>query len=82
MQYAIIESGKEASMYKEIFAQRIKKARKDSGFTQREVSADTKIAHSKIAKIETGKQEPDLETLGILADFYGVKVDWLLGTKS
>ena len=68
-------------MYREIFSQRIKKARYDTGFTQREVSEVTKISPSKIAKIETGFQEPDLETLGILADFYGVSIDWLLGTK-
>ena len=68
-------------MYKEIFAQRIKKARHDTGFTQKEVSIQTGILKSKIAKIETGYQEPDLEALGTLADFYGVSIDWLIGTK-
>lgn len=68
-------------MYKEIFSQRIRKARHDSGFSQRDVSSETSISPSKIAKIETGYQEPDLETLGILADFYNVSIDWLLGTK-
>lgn len=68
-------------MYKEAFSSKIKKARKETGFTQREVSEETGIPQSTIAYIETGKREPDIEKLGILADFYGVSVDWLLGTK-
>lgn len=68
-------------MYKEIFSQRIKKARNDTGLTQMEVCKEINILQSKLAKIETGSQEPDLETLGELADFYNVSIDWLLGTK-
>ena len=68
-------------MYSEAFPSRIKKARCDTGFTQRNVAIETGIPPSTIAKYETGKLEPDLEKLGILADFYGVSVDWLLGTN-
>lgn len=68
-------------MYSEIFAQRIKKARNDTGFTQEEVSKETGIIRSTIAKYEIGTLQPDLEKLGILADFYGVSIDWLLGTS-
>lgn len=67
-------------MYKEIFASRVKKARSDIGFTQREVEKETGISQSKLAKLETGKLEPDLETLGILCEFYNISADWLLGT--
>ena len=68
-------------MYREGFVSKLRKARKDTGFTQREVAKETKIPHSTIANYETGRTEPDIENLGILADFYGVSVDWLLGTK-
>ena len=68
-------------MYREGFASKLKKARHDTGFTQREVAKETKIPHSTIANYETGRTEPDIENLGILADFYQVSVDWLLGTK-
>jgi len=68
-------------MYKEIFNQRLKKARKNIEFTQIEVSKETKIPQSTLAKYESGKLEPDIENLGILADFYGVDLNWLLGTK-
>jgi len=34
---------------------------------------------SKLAKIETGSQNADIETIGTLAEFYNVSVDWLFG---
>lgn len=66
-------------MYREVFAERLKKARKDSGFTQHEVAAETGISQSVIAKYETGKLEPDLEKLGILCDFYNKPADYFIG---
>lgn len=66
-------------MYKEIFPTRIKKARLDAGYTQEQVSENTGISQSNIAKYETGKLEPTLENLGTLAQFYNVSLNWLLG---
>ena len=66
-------------MYREIFTERIKKARNNIGFTQKEVSNETGIAYSKIAKIETGAQNADIETIGTLAEFYNISIDWLFG---
>ena len=54
-------------MYAEGFPSKIKKARETTGFTQREVAKETGINQSSIAKYETGKLEPDIEKLGILA---------------
>lgn len=68
-------------MYSEAFPQKIKKAREQTGFTQREVAKEVNLPQSTIAKYETGKLEPSLETLGLLADFYNISVDWLLGTN-
>jgi len=68
-------------MYVDAFSQKLKKARNNTGFTQREVSKETGITQSVLARYETGKLEPNIETLGILADFYDISVDWLLGTK-
>ena len=78
---AIIETVRSDTMYHEIFPSRIKKARAETGMSQREVANWTKIPPSTIAKYETGRLEPDLEKLGILADFYNVSTDWLIGTK-
>ena len=69
-------------MYIESLNQKLKKAREKTGFTQREVAKETGIPLSTIAKYETERLQPDLEKLGILAEFYGVSIDWLLGLKS
>ena len=64
-------------MYVEAFASKLKKARTEAGFTEKE----TGITQSVLARYETGKLEPNIETLGTLADFYFVSTDWLIGTK-
>ena len=68
-------------MYAESFPSKLKKARESTGFSQREVATELKIPHGTLANYEVGRTQPDIETLGILADFYGVSVDWLIGTK-
>lgn len=67
-------------MYQEGFASKLKKAREKTGFTQRDIAKETGISQPNLARYETGKLEPNIETIGILADFYGVSVDWLIGT--
>lgn len=67
-------------MYKEQIGEKLKAARERAGYTQMQISDITKIQQSKLSKIEKGTQEPDIETLGILIDFYEVSADWLLGT--
>lgn len=68
-------------MYAESFPSKLRKARENTGFTQREVAKEVRIPHGTLANYEIGRTQPDIETLGILADFYGVSVDWLIGTK-
>ena len=68
-------------MYAESFPSKLKKARKNTGFTQIEIEKELNIPRSTLANWEIGRTQPDIESLGILADFYGVSVDWLMGTK-
>ena len=68
-------------MYVETFAEKLIKARKEAGYTQRQVAEILKISKSTIASYETGRTQPDIETLGTLADFYSVSTDWLIGTQ-
>lgn len=68
-------------MYKETFSQKLKKARKKTGFTQEETALKTGIPRSTLANYEAGRTEPDIENLGKLADLYEVSIDWLVGTK-
>lgn len=66
-------------MYKEVFALRLCARRKELGLSQIVVSNETEITQSNISKFEQGKLEPSLETLGKLANYYQVSIDWLLG---
>lgn len=68
-------------MYAETFGKKLKKARKDAGYTQEQITDLLKIAQSTLSQYENGGREPDIETIGKLADFYCVSVDWLFGTK-
>ena len=68
-------------MYKEGFASKLKKARENTGFSQREIATEIGVIHTTISKYENGLLEPDIEKLGLLSDFYGVSIDWLVGTS-
>lgn len=68
-------------MYIETFAKKLKKARMDLNYTQRDIEAELGIRQATLASYEIGRTQPDIETLGTLADFYGVSTDWLIGTK-
>lgn len=67
-------------MYAETFSEKLKEARKDTGFTQNEVAKELKIPRVNITNYETGRTQPDIETLGRLIDFYGVDANWIIGT--
>lgn len=67
-------------MYVETFHLKLAKARKEAGYSQRQVASLLGISKSTIASYEAGRTQPDIETLGKLADFYVVSIDWLVGT--
>ena len=66
-------------MYTEVFQIRIKAIREELSLSQIKVSAETGIHQSYLSKYENGSLEPSLEQLGILANYYQVSIDWLLG---
>lgn len=68
-------------MYKETFYIKLTKARQEAGYTQRQVAELLNMKQATIASYEVGRTEPDIETLGKLADFYAVSLDWLVGTQ-
>ena len=77
--YATIEARGWTIVYAEIIRKRLVEERKKAGYTQRDIADKIKEPPSKIAKIETGFQSPDAETIGKLAEFYNVSTDWLFG---
>ncbi len=57
----------------------LKKLRKSKHMTQIAVQMHTGIEQALISKFENGERIPPTETLVILADFYGVSIDYILG---
>ena len=58
----------------------LKDARERAGFTQKQVAAMTGIALGTLRRWEQGVNEPDIDAIMQLADFYGVSTDELLGS--
>lgn len=68
-------------MYKETFGDKLKQARTEAGYTQQQIEDILGIKKNSLSRYENNQREPDIETLGRLADFYEVSLDWLVGTK-
>ncbi|WP_275579798.1 helix-turn-helix domain-containing protein [Bacillus velezensis] len=52
----------------------VKKLREERGMTQRDVSEMMGIDHSYLSKIERGVQNPSLNTIRRLSEFFGVEI--------
>ncbi|MBQ8533323.1 MAG: helix-turn-helix transcriptional regulator [Clostridia bacterium] len=57
----------------------LRKIRKERNFTQIAIQMQTGIEQALLSKYETGERVPTTENLIILADFYNVSIDYLLG---
>ena len=61
------------------FAKELKQHREMNGLTQAEVAKATGLNQSSISRWEEGKRSPSIEYCIILADFYGISLDELVG---
>jgi len=64
------------------FADMLVYLRKRDGLSQVQLAEKTGLKRSAIGMYETGKREPDFETLETFADFFNVNMDTLLGKES
>ncbi len=60
---------------------RLKELRKSYGLTQEKLADALDISRVNYTRYETDKARPDYETLILLADFFDVTTDYLLGRK-
>lgn len=65
----------------EIFGERLKNLRKEAMLSQEKLAEILHIDKSTIAKYETGKISPSIEMLIILAKYFKVTTDYLLGLE-
>ena len=57
----------------------IKELRLQQGLSQRHLGEKLSVCNQTVSFWESGKREPDLDTLIRIADYFGVSVDFLLG---
>lgn len=55
------------------------KLRDERGLTDYQVAKDTGIAKSKFSDWKSGKSKPKVDKLMILADYFGVSIEYFLG---
>ncbi|MEG1036586.1 MAG: LexA family transcriptional regulator [Anaerovoracaceae bacterium] len=56
-----------------------KQLRQEARLTQDELAEKLRLSRSAIGMYESGRREPDLETTELIADFFNVDIDYLLG---
>lgn len=60
---------------------KIKELRNERNLTLAELSSKLKLSPQVLSRYERGDREPDLNTLCLIADFFGCSVDYLLGRE-
>ena len=64
------------------FSIRFKELRMSQRLTQDELAKKLKISKSSISMYENGNREPDFEVLELIADYFNVDMNYLLGTTN
>ncbi len=62
-----------------MFADRLKKIRAEKGMTQVQLAEALGVSKGTIAMWETGKREPNFETLNELSEIFDKRIDYILG---
>lgn len=65
-----------------MFGKEIKMIRKAQGYTQAQVSEATGIPQNTISWIESDKGIPNMQQCVLLADFYEISLDELIGREA
>lgn len=60
---------------------RLKELRKTKDITQEELAKQLQLSPSAIGMYETGRREPDFDTLQKIADYFHVSTDYILGRE-
>ena len=66
---------------KEIFAERLRELRQQTGLSQTELADKIGISRGAISYYEQAARTPDIETLYIVASYFEVSVEWMLGIE-
>lgn len=56
--------------------------RRKAGLSQQQLADGTGLSRSAIGMYETGKREPDIDTLRVFSEFFGVDMNTLTSTQT
>lgn len=62
-----------------MLTKRLKSLRESKQLTQQELADKLNLSRVRYNNYETGKRSPDYDTLQVIANFYDVSIDYLLG---
>ncbi|MBD5636707.1 MAG: helix-turn-helix transcriptional regulator [Clostridia bacterium] len=62
-----------------LFKERLKELRKEKHLSQTDLAKELKVSQRSISGWETGYREPDFNTLEVIAKYFEVTTDFLLG---
>lgn len=65
-----------------MLSEELKKMRESKGLTQNELAKKLNLSRSAIGMYEKGERNPNFETLELIADFFNVRIDDLIGRKN
>ena len=63
------------------FSERLKELRTDKNLSQRTLANDTGFSQPAIARWESGLQIPNIDVAIVMAQYFGVTTDYLLGLE-
>jgi len=61
------------------FPKRLKELRNTAELSQEQLGEKLKVTKANVSKYETGRIEPNIETITFLAEYFNVSIDYLLG---
>ena len=64
------------------FAERLKELRNEKSLTQTQLAKATGLSHTAIVYWESEKRVPNANAIVILAEFFNVTTDYLLGVEA
>lgn len=62
-----------------IFGERVRGLREDKDMNQTQLAIVLNTTQKKISRIETGENEPNLQDIRLLCNYFNVSADYLLG---
>lgn len=62
--------------------EKLRQIRKEAGITMKQLAVAVGVAEASISFYETGKRQPDIDTLCRLANYFNVSIDYLVGNNT